>query len=178
MKFVGGGCALLAILSLSACGQEADDIRLQQMSCPMVAVPDYSRDLVQWQGEGHDLTNLAYHVRIADAAGKCTRKPDNDNLYATFTVSLDATRGPALSGRDIAVSYFVAVMRGSDIIDKQIYPVAATFAPNTDTLSITGKPISMTLPLSTSVSGSDYTIEIGMQLTQAQIDDNQSAARR
>lgn len=177
MKIVGGlGLALL--VCLSACGQEKDDIRLQEISCPAVAVPAFDRDLVQWQGDGHDLTNLAYRVRIADAAGSCTRKNRDNNLYATITVTLAATRGPALVGRAIAAEYFVAVLRNGVIIDKQNYQMSGEFAPNTDQLSLLGKPVTMTLPISENFDGSQYTIATGMQLTQAQLDDNQASARR
>jgi len=177
MKLSGGFCLLL-VLALAACGQEADDIRLAQMTCPSVAVPAYSRDLVQWQGDGHDLTNLAYRLRLSDAQGQCTRKQDNDNLYTSLTVTLNATRGPALAGRAISADYFVAVMRGNDILDKQTYTLSGVFPPNTEQLTLTGMPVTMTLPLSTQVTGGDYTIATGLQLTQAQIDDNRTAQRR
>jgi len=177
MRIVGG-LGLLLVATLAACGQEPDDIRLQEITCPTVAVPDYGRDLVQWQGNGHDLTNLAYRVRIADAEGNCTRKNRDNNLYTTLTVTLDATRGPALDGREITADYFVAVMRGASIIDKQIYELSGEFPPNTDELTLTGKPVNMTLPISRQLDGGDYTVEVGMQLSQAQLDDNFASSRR
>ena len=177
MKIVGGW-VLLLVSSLAACGQEPDDIRLQEIKCPAVAVPAYGRDLVQWESSGHDLTNLVYRVRIADAEGTCTRKNRDYNLYSSLTVTLNATRGPALVGRDITADYFVALMRGDEIFDKQIYSVSGEFPPNTDELVLTGQPIKMTFPISSRVDGSDYTIAVGMQLTQAQIDDNKASSLR
>jgi len=177
MKIVGG-LGLLLVASLAACGQEADDIRLQEITCPAVAVPPYGRDLVQWQGQDHDLTNLAYRVRIGDAEGSCTRPNRGNSLATTLTVTLAATRGPALAGRGITADYFVAVLRRDQIIDKQVYSLSGEFPPNTDELTLTGKPVTMTLPISDRLDGADYTIETGMQLTQAQIDDNLASSRR
>jgi len=177
MKIVGG-LGLFAVALLAGCGQEADDIRLQEITCPAVAVPAYGRDLVQWQGDGHDLTNLAYRVRIADAEGSCTQSNRTLNLSTRILVILQATRGPALAGRTITADYFVAVMRQGRIIDKQDYELTGVFPPNTDQLTLPGQPVKMNLPISQQIDGSAYTIEVGMQLTPDQLSDNVTSSRR
>lgn len=170
--------ALAGVMVLAACGQEKDDIRLQEISCPNVAVPPYGRALVQWQGGGHDVTNLAYRVSIADATGSCTRVEGRPVLTARITVSLAAVRGPALKGRSISVPYFVAVVHKGTIIDKQDYVASGVFPDNTESMTLTGQPVSMTLPILGPFDGSSYTIETGMQLTQEQLDENRAAGRQ
>jgi hypothetical protein len=175
---IEAGLGLLLVASLAACGQEKDDIRLQEVACPSVAVPAYGGELVQWAGQGHDLSNLAYRIKVSDAEGSCTRKSNNNNLFTKIAVTIDATRGPAMQGRDIAAQYFVAVVRQGQIIDEQTYAVAGSFAPNTDHLTIPNKPVTMTLPISSTLAGSDYSIEVFMQLTQAQIDENRALSQQ
>jgi hypothetical protein len=175
---IAGWVGLALVLGLAGCGQEKDDVRLEQMSCPTVAVAPYARDLVQWRGDGRDLTDLDYRLRVLDVQGSCTRKPSDDNLYVTATVSLDATRGPALAGDGVDATYFVALLRKGEIIQKTTFDLSGKFQPNDDHVTMVDKPMETKLPLSESLAGSDYSLLVGLQLSQTQLDENRAASRR
>ena len=175
---IAGWVGLAVLLGLAGCGQEKDDIRLQEVACPQLAVPPFARDLVVWDGAGHDLTNLQYRVRVADVTGSCTRKENDSHLYVSAAVRLDALRGPAFAGSGLTARYFVALLRNGQIIQKNEFEIGGNFAPNDDHLSLQDKPVVSTLPISERLTGDDYSLLVGMQLTQAQLDENRAAGRR
>ena len=174
------GAALLAILAvgISGCGSDSDDLRLGNLSCPAVTVAPFTGDQVKWDGNGRDLTNLVSRTHLADATGTCSRSPGDPAVTTSLTVKLDLLRGPAATSRTIDATYFVAVIRRGQVIDREYYPLSGTFESNSSSLHLEGKPVVSKLPLSDLYKGSDYAIETGLQLSPAELADNQSAQRR
>ena len=78
-------------------------------------------------------------------------------------------RGPAMRGRTETVPFFVAVVEGQRILDKQVYRVAATFPANTDRVRITSDPVSLSLPIEPGRTGASYEVLVGFQLTPAEL---------
>lgn len=144
-------------------------------ACPKVALLADAADLSRYRGTGRDLTDLVLTGRVTAVSGKCTRESATA-LRAEVSVKLDVGRGPAAAGRTAELSYFIAATRGDQILDKQVFPVRAVFPANTDTLSLTGDPVVLTLPTPSGVKGSDYRLLVGFQLAPAELATNRLRA--
>jgi hypothetical protein len=138
-------------------------------------VPD-TGDITRWRatGGGHDLTDLVLSGRITGVKAECFAGAKPGSIRARVQVQLSLNRGPAAAGRDAAVAYFVAVTRGDTILDKAVYPVRTTFPPNIDAITLTGEEVDLVLPTPKGVSGPDYTVEYGFQLTPAELANNRA----
>jgi hypothetical protein len=120
-------------------------------------------------GGAHDLTDLVVQGRIVGIQGTC-KEGDKNQLAVTATLSVELTRGPAMQGRQIDVPLFIAVVTEGDVIvDKRVYAMRAIFPSNIDRITLSPGEADLTLPVSTSKTGADYTIVAGFQLTPGQL---------
>jgi hypothetical protein len=146
-------------------------------ACPSVAILADAGDLTRYSGRGQDLTDLVLDGRITGVSGECKRG-DNNVLDTTIKVSLDITRGPAAHGGAAEFAYFVAVTRNGVILDKQVYPLRAEFPTNTDRLRLSSDEVQLLLPIPKGLSGAAYTVLVGFQLDQAELDLNRRRGPR
>ena len=161
------GAALLLVLAsgLSACGSTAPQFA---PVCPQTGILGDAADLTTFRNTGTDLTDMVVDGRITGLSGKCTAI-DPDHLRTIISVNMDLTRGPAMQGRDSDVTYFVSVARGDTILDKRAYAVRVVFDRNGSRMRLTGDQIELTLPTPGKVTGADYRILVGFQLTPEEL---------
>jgi len=136
-------------------------------ACPQAALLPGAGDVVRYRpnAAGRDLTDLEFRGRVVSVSGKCQPGPNSHTVDATVKVTIQLNRGPALPTRNVAVTYFVAVARGDDILDKHVYTNQVTFPANLDQIWLEGDPVFMRLPVTPTVSGAAYTVWVGFQLT-------------
>lgn len=162
--------AVLLLLALCGCGgseQFAPD-------CPRAAILGDAADLTRYRSQApgpHDITDMVLSGRLTGISGACSQGSHN-TLKTTIRVSLSLTRGPAAQGRTADVAYFIAVARGQNILDKQVYPVHAEFPPNTDAVNLTGQEVQLAIPTPPGLSGPAYTVLTGFQLSPAELATN------
>ncbi len=171
----GSAAATLAAPSLAALGGllllagcDSDPNRFPP-ACPAASLVADAADLTRFDGRGQDLTDMVADGKIVALAGRCRQSGDGRTLRTTVTVSLDLSRGPAARGRVEPVSYFVAVTRGEQILDKQTFDLRVAFPPNTDIVHVSGDPVQLDLPTPPGTSGATYRILVGFQLTPEQM---------
>jgi hypothetical protein len=152
---------LLAACSLAACTQEADKFA---PSCPRAAIVRDAADLTRYSARGQDLTDLVVDGRITGLTGSCTRD-SNRNVVTTVNVGMELSRGPAASGRTVELAYFVAVLEGDRILDKRVFPLRAEFPANADRVRLSGDAIEFPVPTSDKLSGANYRVLVGFQLS-------------
>lgn len=140
--------------------------------CPQAAIVQGGDSLNRYRGEGRDLTDLILAGRIQGLAGRCHTSDHGRVLQTEVSVKMLATRGPAARESAADMSYFVVVMRGDQILDKQVYPVHVLFPPNTEQVRLSGQKVHMSLPTPRGISGPAYKIEIGFQLTPEELEAN------
>ena len=87
-------------------------------------------------------------------------------------------RGPAAAERRANVAYFVAVLEGDRILDKQIFPLRAEFPANADRVRLTGDDVELRLPVRPDKTAAAYRIEVGFQLTPEELAFNRARSRR
>lgn len=165
---------LPALLLLSACGASGDNFA---PPCPGAAILRDAADLSRYRGAGRDLTDAVLDARITGLGGSC--KQDGPGIVATTVeVGMELTRGPAATNRQAEVAYFVAVVEGERILDKQVFGVRSEFPANTDKLRLTGDPVELRLPVTPSKSASAYRIQVGFQLTPLELEVNRRRGDR
>lgn len=96
----------------------------------------------------------------------------------TITFNLSVERGPALSGTEITIPYFVAVMRGGKyVLARQEFSQSFDLASGGSVVA--QEKIPVTIPLARNTIGDSYVIVVGIVLTPDQLAYNraQKAAR-
>lgn len=171
-------CALLApaLSSLAGCAGTSSF----PPACPEVAIDRDLRSLTHYRpgrtSETEDLSDLVLDARIASFSGSCS-PGDEGQLATTIAVTVELTRGPAARGHTESLPLFLAVVRGDAILDKQVYPLLASFPPNTDRVRLTSSPITLSLPVGPDKNGSVYQVWIGFQLTPQELALNRERER-
>lgn len=148
-------------------------------ACPQAALLPGAGDVVRYRPDaaGQDLSDLAFRGRMVQVHGKCEAGPNPRTLDATVTVTMQLNRGPALASRNAAVTYFVAVARGDQILDKHVYTNQVVFPRNLDQVWLESDPVFMRLPVTPTVSGAAYTVWVGFQLTPQEMAANRQPSR-
>ena len=161
---------ILLLPVLAAC---SDDSSRFPPPCPGAAIVRDAADLRRFRGTGRDITDTVLEGRMTGLGGACKR--DGAGIVVTtLTVGMELFRGPAAPGREADVPFFVAVLDGERILDKQIYTLRASFPANTDRLRLTGDEVELRLPVTSQKTAAAYRIEVGFQLTPTELEFNRA----
>jgi hypothetical protein len=161
--------ATVSVLAgLAACAPGKDQF---PPACPTAQLLPQAGDLALYRtgSSERDVTDLALRGRVVKVAGTCEPGPTPQALDATLKVTMQLNRGPGMAGRTVPVAYFVAVVRGEQILDKHVYTDSVTFPHNVDQVFLESDPVFMRLPVRADLSGAAYTIWVGFQLTPQQM---------
>lgn len=156
--------AAILALALASCGTTAQFAP----ACPKTGFLSDAADLTQFRSAGTDITDMVVDGRITGGKLTCTQI-DPDHLRAVLSVDMDLARGPAMQGRIADVTYFVSASRGTTILAKTPSTLHAEFERNGGKLRVTGEQTEIILPTPGSVTGADYRILVGFQLTPEQL---------
>jgi len=168
-----GPCA--ALLALAGCGSGTEDAFAP--ACPGAAIVRDAADLSRYRGAGRDLTDTVIEGRITGINGNCKRD-GADTVVTTVQVGMELMRGPAAPGRRAELAYFVAVLDGDRILDKQVFPLRAEFPANADRLRLTGDDVELRLKVKPDKTAAAYRIQVGFQLTPEELELNRQRGRR
>jgi hypothetical protein len=150
---------------LSACGPDRPQFA---PACPQTGILSDAADITTFRGTGTDLTDMVVDGRITGLSGKCS-SPDLDHLQTQISVDMELGRGPAMTGRTADITYFVSVARGDTILDKRDYTLHVAFDNTGGRVRLTGETIDIALPIPGKVTGADYRILVGFQLSPAEL---------
>jgi hypothetical protein len=163
--------SVMLLLSLSASG--CTDPNSFAPSCPRSAILPDTGDITRWRtvssGSSHDVTDLVLAGRVTGVIANCFAGDKPATIRAKVQVAFTLNRGPAAAGRSADVAYFMAVTRGDTILDKAVFPVHAVFPPNIDELKLVGEEVNLVIPTPKGISGPDYTVETGFQLSPQEL---------
>jgi len=161
--------AALLLGALAGCGDGTDDKFAP--ACPGIAIVRDAADLSRFRGTGRDLTDAVLTGRITTAGGSCKRD-GADTVVTVVQVGIELTRGPASPGRQAQLAYFVAVLDGERILDKQVFRLNAEFPANADRLRLTGDEVELRLPVRLNKTAAAYRIQVGFQLSPVELEVN------
>ena len=158
-------------LPLFGCGPGRNEFA---PACPRAVLVPALSDLTRFNGAGRDLTDMMLQARIVQVNGQCS-PGSAGTLAASVSISIAIQRGPGMKGREADVPVFVAVSRGDDVLDKQMLPVRVVFPPNVDRVTLTSKPIDLSLPVNDGVNGPSYRVIAGFQLSSEEMEINRAS---
>jgi hypothetical protein len=173
MRRIPFGAALFvagAVL-LSGCGLFGG--KETKLVCPASFIAPDTDKMAVFKAGGSTLDDVTYGVRITDVQSKCGRVDQGlavDTKLAFHVVSNDR------SLRAGSFQYFVSVVDGyRNILTKKTYTLPFEFDARMSDLNKQDELIE-NLPLRNAGTGGNYAIVVGLQLTEAQLSFNRSAA--
>ncbi len=171
---------LLAALLLAGCSTgiaERLDTRQNAGPCPPVGALYDSARYVSFVGDEIIYPNIEYTGEIIDARLYC-RYIEDDPLSAEIEVEFAFGKGPAAISDEHVYPYYVAVIRRSGkVLAKEYFSVKADF----DGGQLDGKTElinRITIPRADeSISGSNFEVIVGFDLTEEQLEYNRAGRR-
>ncbi len=162
----------LALLPLAGCNTSKVNF------CPVpVILADASQIAVFRPGAPQDLSGEAYRVSLTGSKTDCRIDKKTGETDSSLTVNFRATRAPLADGAHYTVSYFVAVTRGDQLIEKRILNVAFDFAPGAAVATFEASPDDFDIKLESGHQPYEYQLMSGFQMTPAQVDYNKRVGR-
>jgi hypothetical protein len=161
----------VALAGLPGCGNS--DPYAFAPPCPSAAILADAGDVTVFRPGGQDLTAKIAGGRMTAVRGTCSAG-ENGRTKVVVQVRMDLTRGPAARSREIALPYFVAVMRGDEILAKAVQTAEGKFGDGQSQLSVTGDDVTLNLPTTKDQSAAAFSVRAGFQLTPDQLAFNRS----
>lgn len=160
--------ALVAGLTLAACGGDSYDPTLPQ-GCPEVSVLREASEVTQFRpGGGRDLTDVVARAVIADYSGECDYVDDPARVEMEMALALVGERGPAASG-PTTVDYFVSVIDPQGrILNKRVFSAELAFESGA-ARGGSIQQLRQVIPLPSLIEGEAYGVIVGFQLTPEQL---------
>ena len=165
--------ALLAAL-LAGCG---DGTMKFAPACPQISLLAEGADLTRFAGDGRDVVDRVLEARLTGVEGAC-RAGRNNAVVTTLKVQAELRRGPAAQGRRLQVPYFVAVLDGDRIVDRQDFALDASFPANVDTMRLAGDELELRFPGAAERGAARFRVLVSLQLTEQELAFNRRAAAR
>ena len=153
--------ALLLAGLLAGCGPTRNEFA---PPCPGQAILGTAANYDIYRGGSRDLTDLVLHSRIVGMQGTCRPGDRKGQLAVTVRIGVEATRGPAMEGRETDVPVFLAVSEGQTILDKRTVSMRIVFPSNVDRVTLSPGDMNLVLPVKPGKSGAAYTLITGFQV--------------
>jgi hypothetical protein len=155
---------------LAACGTFEEQ---PVPACPRAFLPNDTARLVQFNGQGKDLTDVILEAEFAGYLGDCGYDLEEKVLNVVISPVINAELGPAAQGRNAKLQYFVALKDPSgEFIQKNLFDVDMVFPSNLNLARYRDEQVTLNVPLDDVWAGPDYEIYLGFQLSADQLDYN------
>ena len=161
---------LALLLGLAGCsGLFEDD--LPPPPCPTVFPVGEAREVTRFAGQGRDLTDVLFEAQVQDVVLVCAY--DDGIVEMDMQVRIIAADGPANQGREVRITYFVAIATlDRKIVVREEFEIVVPFEGNR-TMVVAIDEVSPRIPLPPGLTGADYVIYVGIALTPAELLYNQ-----
>jgi hypothetical protein len=165
--------ALTGLVLLAGCASDDVDPR----SCPHVAILEDAATVTQFDAaEAVDLTDIVVRAALSNIRGGCEYY--EDEVDVSFDVTLSAERGPALEGTQVSLDYFVTILNPEgEVMVKRVFTTPVTFP---DGIFRAGalESLEQSIPINDGDDARGYTILLGFQLTQDQVNYNRRSRNK
>jgi hypothetical protein len=163
---------LTGAFALSGCGMFGGGEK--KFVCPASFIaPDAGKEAVFKPG-GRTLSDVSYGVEIAAIKSGCARTDKGLSVDTKLSFEL-AAEDPAIETGSF--EYFVSIVDGQQhILTKHVYVLPFEFDPRRRNMTRQDELIE-NLPLRNDMSGGNYAVVVGLQLTPAQLEFNRAGNR-
>jgi hypothetical protein len=173
---------LVGLLFLSACtylpgSQEAPP-------CPLVLTLGDAGIITRYiDGPGRDMVDLDFTGRISNLSGKCFYEIDPETGEGEVRLQVNSqfqlTRGAGNKTREATFKYFVSLLdTDGNVLNKMTFPFTAKYWKNRATVKEHDKTVELTIPLKSGLTGEDFSIFVGFQLSREEVDFNRGKNRQ
>ncbi|MDE2319671.1 MAG: hypothetical protein KGK02_08235 [Rhodospirillales bacterium] len=137
--------------------------------CPQVAVLQQAQTVTLFLPGRSDVASQVSTAEITSVSGDCVpqKKHKTTILEVKFTNNFLADNGPANNSQPITLPWFVAITKGSQIIEKKDYQITLTFNGNMSVAAASSKPVKIELPAVPDSAG--LQILTGFEMTPDQL---------
>lgn len=146
--------------------------------CPQAfALYDAVR-VVNFEGGQQTLDAVGFTAEIQSVRSLCTYRDDRP-IKADLEIDFGFGRGPAAVGREHTYTYWVAVTRTDrQVITKESFPITVRFDRDEERTFRRERIEQITIPrASETVSGTNFEIVVGFEVTPAQLEFNRAGMR-
>ena len=179
MRLLSPAAALALLLSLTAC-TAIEDLFGDEYAppCPEVSVLPEAATVTRFrEGPGRDIIDEVFSGAIADVQMGCEHDIDEDtgegSLSMAVAMMIEAERGAANRDRRAHYHYFVSLTDPSrKIIAKETFDLPTEFPGNHNRMVITDDPVSLEIPLQKGMTGANFRVVVGFQLTREDMEFN------
>ncbi len=186
-KFIAMSAMFMGVILLGACSYyenvTMDDLNVfkdpDPIYCPSVSILGKSERITVFKdGPGRDITDIITEATMVDFAANCINRLNKESgtgkVIVQLAVGFTASRGPANVEGRYTLPYFVTIMdKNKNILNKENFDIKSVFEGNRYKVSGLDDPITLTIPIVTPLTGQDFIIYIGFQLTPEQLKYNQ-----
>jgi uncharacterized protein (DUF736 family) len=138
--------------------------------CPSVSILADASRMAVVQGSKVDLKAEIVTPRLGCNLGKGSAR-------ASLSFMVKGAIAPDSTIEARTVPYFVAVIAGGRVIEKQVFDLNLPFAGTDRTLFVKESVARVDIPIASGTSAEDYSVTIGFQLTEAQLAWNRANTR-
>ncbi len=137
--------------------------------CPQVAVLQQAQTVTLFLPGRSDVASQISTAQLSNVSGDCVyqKKHHEGLLEVRFTSNFLADNGPANNSQPITLPWFVAITKGSQIIEKQDYQITLKFDGNMSIAAASSKPVKIELPAVPDSAG--IQILTGFEMTPEQL---------
>ena len=162
--------ALTLALAANADAKPKTQARAKPQSCPSVSIlPDAIR-LTQMDAGRIDLK-----AEIREPQLNCVVVDGKAKSKLSFWVKSAISPNSDIAPR--SVPYFVAIISEGHVIGKEVFSLAIPFADGARKLSVKEKVGHIDIPVAPGKTAEDYSVTIGFQLAEEQVNYNRTASR-
>lgn len=176
--------ALLMSAMLSACDTLNEmTINQEPPPCPQVSTLGEAASVTRFvEGPGRDLIDIDFTAKIVKLSGKCVYEYDSDTGEGIVRVELSPKfrieRGAANRTRTADFTYFISILDDTGaIMDKQLLSYSGKYWKNKDVISDTDRGIEVSIPFNSEQYGEDFSVYVGFQLSEEELQYNRGLIR-
>jgi len=163
-------------------GENGKNLSLPQLRnagpCPYVKVLYNAARYVELKDDQETPSAVGFTGEIQNLSSACEYKSD-DPIQVQARILFELGRGPTAEGDRKTYHYWVAVTdRNKAVLAKEEFDLPVVFPPGQDRVEMTQDVFGITIPrAAATVSGANFEVLIGFDVTQAMADFNEEGKR-
>ena len=158
------------ILALALAASADAKPRIKPAACPSISILSDATRLTQLQAGRIDLKAEIRRPKLSCSLANNTAK-------AKLSFWVKSAISPTSDIAPRQVPYFVAIIADGRVIGKEVFTMAIPFANGKRRLSVKERIARIDIPVADGKTADDYSVTIGFQLTEEQVNYNRTASR-
>jgi hypothetical protein len=158
-------------LALAGCGGGGTSATAPPAPCPRISILADGADLTRFRpGAGQDLAAMTADARLVGFNARCDYTRRRDGVTVTLSAVFDVERGPAATGANLDLPFFLAVTDAEDtqVIDRQEFVARVTFAPNLNRQRVQSAAVRLNFPADERLV-ENHNVRLSFQLTPEEL---------